>query len=149
MILAITEALRWLSFCQSCMQWCLEARATAWAEQSKSRAKGQADFRKDFRITDQLLTIRTVLQQAAHEKRRSDCCFVDFKKAFGLDPRDILWNVLKRRGMPGRVLTSLQSMYAADKTCVFTKDGPSDLFDCSIGVKQGCLSQSPPLQPLS
>ena len=21
---------------------------------------------------------------------------------------------------------------------VFTKDGPSDLFDCSIGVKQGC-----------
>ena len=34
-------------------------------------------------------------------------------------------------------------MYAADKACVFTKDGPSDLFDCSIGVKQGC-----PLSPL-
>ena len=30
-------------------------------------------------------------------------------------------------------------MYAADKACVFTKDGPSDMFDCSIGVKQGCL----------
>ena len=34
-------------------------------------------------------------------------------------------------------------MYAADKACVFTKDGPSDLFDCSIEVKQGC-----PLCPL-
>lgn len=121
----------------------LEARATAWAEQSKSRAKGQAGFRKDFRTTDQLFIIRTLLQQAAHEKRRPYCCFVDFKKAFDLVPRDFLWNVLKRRGMSGRVLASLQSMYAADKACVFTKDGPSDLFDCSIGVKQGC-----PLSPL-
>ena len=45
--------------------------------------------------------------------------------------------------MSGRVLTSLHSIYAADKACVFTKDGSSDLFDCSIGVKQGC-----PLSPL-
>ena len=34
-------------------------------------------------------------------------------------------------------------MYAADKACTFTKDGSCDLFDCSIGVKQGC-----PLSPL-
>ena len=34
-------------------------------------------------------------------------------------------------------------MYAADKACVFTTDGPSGLFDCSIGVKQEC-----PLSPL-
>lgn len=34
-------------------------------------------------------------------------------------------------------------MYAADKACVFTEDGPSDLFDCSIGEKQGC-----PFSPL-
>ena len=121
----------------------LEARATAWAEQSKSRAKGQAGFRKDFCTTDQLFIVRILLQQAAHEKRGLYCCFVDFTKAFDLVPRDILWNVLKRRGLSGRVLTSLQSMDAVDKAYVFTKDGPSDLFDCSIGVKQGC-----PLSPL-
>ena len=85
----------------------LEARATAWAEQSKSRAKGQAGFRKDFCTTDELLIIRTLLQQAAYERRRLYCCFVDIKKAFDLVPRDILWNVLKRRGVSGRVLTSL------------------------------------------
>ena len=97
----------------------IEARATAWAEQSKSRAKGQTDFRKDFRTSDQLFIIRTLLQQAAHEKGRRSCCFVACKKAFDLVSRDILWNVLKRRGMPARVLTSLQSMYAADKACVY------------------------------
>ena len=93
----------------------LEARATAWAEQSKSTAGGQDGFRMDLRTTDQLFIIRTLLQQAAHAKRNLHCCFVDFKKAFDPVPRDILWNVLKRRETAGRVLTSLQSMYAADK----------------------------------
>ena len=68
----------------------LEARATARAEQSKSRAKGQAGFRKDFCTTDQLFVIHTLLQQAAHEKHKLYCCFVNFKKAFDLAPRDIL-----------------------------------------------------------
>lgn len=105
----------------------LEARATAWAEENKCRARGQAGFRKDYHTTDQLFIIRTLLQQAAPAERKLDCCFVDFKKAFDLVPRDALWNVLKRRGMSGRVLTSLQSMYAADKACVFTSEGPSNL----------------------
>ena len=63
---------------------------------------------------------------------------MDFKKAFDLVPRDTLWKVLLARGMGGKVLSSLQSLYAADKACVLTKDGPSALFDCNIGVKQGC-----------
>ena len=116
----------------------LEARASAWAEQSQSRAKGQAGFRKDFRTTDQVFIIQTLIQQARHEKRKLYCCFVDFKKAFDLVPRHTLWKILEQRGMKGRVLTSLKTMYAADKACVLTHDGPTNLFDCSIGVKQGC-----------
>ena len=40
--------------------------------------------------------------------------------------------------MRGNFLSSLQTMYAANKACVLSRDGPTDLFDCSIGVKQGC-----------
>ncbi len=58
----------------------LEARATGWAEHKRCRAKGQAGFRKDFRTTDQLFIIRTLLQQAKHSKRKLYCCFVDFKR---------------------------------------------------------------------
>ena len=110
----------------------LEARASAWAEFKKCRAKGQAGFRKDFRTT------QTLVKQAKHAMRKLYCCFVDFKKAFDLVPRETLWRALERRGMKGKVLTSLQTMYAAEKACVLTRDGPTDLFDCSIGVKQGC-----------
>ena len=105
----------------------------------KCRAKGQAGFRKDFRTTDQVFIIQTLIQQARQEKRKLYCCFVDFKKAFELVPRQTRWQVLalEQRGMKGKVLTSLQSMYAADKACVLTHQGPTDLFDCNIGVKQG------------
>ena len=77
-----------------------------WAEQIQSQRAGW--FQEGLSHINQLFIIRTLLQQAAHEKRGLYCCFVDFKKAFDLVPRDILWNVLKRRGMSGRVLTSLQ-----------------------------------------
>ena len=116
----------------------LESRATAWAEDRRCRAKGQAGFRKDFRTTDQLFIIRTILQQAKHSKRKLYCCFVDFRKAFDLVPRESLWQVLERRGMSGRVLSSLQSMYKQDKACVLTSEGPTEMFECNIGVKQGC-----------
>ena len=60
----------------------LESSATAWAEDRRCRAKGQAGFRMEFRTTDQLFIIRTILQQSKHSKRKLYCCFVDFKKGF-------------------------------------------------------------------
>ena len=116
----------------------LEARASSWAEHRNCRARGQAGFRKDFRTVDQVYIIQTLVQQAKQAKRKLYCCFVDFKKAFDLVPRQTLWDVLEQRGMKGKILTSLQTMYAADKACVLTNQGPTNLFDCSIGVKQGC-----------
>lgn len=116
----------------------LEARISAWAEHKKCRAKGQAGFRKDFRTSDQVFIIQTLVQQAKQAKRKLYCCFVDFKKAFDLVPRQTLWSILEKRGMKGKVLQSLQTMYAADVACVLTSDGPTDPFACGIGVKQGC-----------
>ena len=40
--------------------------------------------------------------------------------------------------MTGKLLTSLQAMCAADQACVLTHQSPADLFDCNIGIEQGC-----------
>ena len=29
-------------------------------------------------------------------------------------------------------------MYKQDKACVLTSEGPTEMFECNIGVKQGC-----------
>ena len=46
--------------------------------------------------------------------------------------------MLAERGLSGATITALKSMYAKDKACVLTQDGVTELFRCTIGVKQGC-----------
>ena len=45
----------------------LEARASGWAEHEKSRAKGQAGFRKDFRTSNQVFVIQTLVTGQANK----------------------------------------------------------------------------------
>ena len=40
--------------------------------------------------------------------------------------------------MKGKVLDSLETMYAADRACALTAEGLTELFECDIGVRQGC-----------
>ena len=53
----------------------VEARTSAWAEQMKFRAKGQAGFRKDIQTADKIFVIQTLVQQAKQAKQKLYCCF--------------------------------------------------------------------------
>ena len=66
------------------------------------------------------------------------CCFVDFKKAFDTVPRAVLWQVLERLGIQGPILDCIKSMYAQDSAAVRSPAGISEIFECLMGVKQGC-----------
>ena len=118
----------------------LDARITDWTEDHNIRARGQAGFRRDFRTTDNIFVLRSLLEK--YKGKRLYCCFVDFKKAFDTVPRHMLWAVLHNIGIRGDMLRCLQSMYGHDTACVFTPEGLSATFSCGMGVKQGC-----PLSP--
>jgi hypothetical protein len=69
---------------------------------------------------------------------------VDFKKAFDIVPREMLWQVLAGFGVEGRFLQCLQVMYAKDTVRInHPSKGVTSNFKCQQGVKQGC-----PLNPL-
>ncbi len=122
----------------------LEARLNNWAEERGLWARGQVGFRKDFRTTDNLYILRTLIEQSAHKRKKVYCCFVDFRKAFDTVPRDLLWQVLAKMGIVGRFIQCLQSMYNQDNVRVMhPTEGLLAQFSCGIGVKQGC-----PLSPL-
>ena len=116
----------------------LEARLSEWAECSGIRADGQAGFRKGHRTVDHVYTLRALITQAKRSKSKLFCCFVDFKKAFDSIPRERMWQVLAGLGLEGPLLQCLQSMYAQDSACVLTRDGCTEYFPCTAGVKQGC-----------
>ncbi len=123
----------------------LEAWLSSWAEERGLHARGQAGFRKDFRTTNNLYILRTLIEQNTHKRKKVYCCFVDFRKAFDIVPRDLLWQVLAEMGIVGHFMQCLQSMYSQDIVRVMHPiEGLSTRFSCGIGVKQ-CYPLSPML----
>ncbi len=122
----------------------LDQRIATWTENNNLRAKGQAGFRRDYRTTDNLFILKTLLEKRkSRTKAKLYCCFVDFKKAFDSIPRSVLWQVLHELGVRGRIMHCLQSMYSTDSACVRVPgSGVTSSFTCHMGVKQGC-----PLSP--
>jgi hypothetical protein len=118
----------------------LEKRLSEWVEQHGLRAKGQVRCRKDYRTTDQLFILRTLIEQSKAKKKPLYCCFVDFKKAFDTVSREVLADL----EVEGRLLQCLQAMYAKDTVHInHPSEGVTSSFRCQQGVKQGC-----PLSPL-
>ena len=60
-----------------------------------------------------------------------------FKEAFNFVPRESLWQVLDRRRMSGRILSSLRSIHEQDKACHFATECPKEMFECNIRMEQG------------
>ncbi len=69
----------------------LNKRLSKWAEQYGLHAKGQARFHKDYRTTNQLFILRTLIEQSKAKNKPFYFCFVDFKKAFDIMLRELLW----------------------------------------------------------
>ena len=67
--------------------------------------------------------------------------FIDFKKAYDTVNRNVLWSVLLRAGVHGKMFKMIQAMYSSVKACVLgsSKNGHSRLFECLQGLKQGCV----------
>ena len=65
--------------------------------------------------------------------------FIDFKKAYDKVNRNVLWSVLIRGGVQGRMIRILRSMYKNVQACVLCNSGETDLFECLQGLKQGCV----------
>ncbi len=80
----------------------LKSRLSSWAERKGIRARGQAGFKQDYRTTDNLFVLQTLIDSRTRWPRKKlYTCFVDFRKAFDTVPREKLWQVLEGIGMGG------------------------------------------------
>ena len=52
--------------------------------------------------------------------------------------RNILWNILRKNGVSGKIFNVLIDMYRSVRYCVRGFEGHTDFFECSLGLKQGC-----------
>ena len=117
----------------------LEQRIASWAEEHAVKAKVQAGCRKDFRTTDNIFILRSLIDKQKQTRQKGKpgklyCCFVDFKKAFNTVPCAVLWQVLEELGVCGRILDIIKSLYAHDSAAVRSLQGISAIFRCLKGA---------------
>ena len=116
----------------------LNARILAFTEDAGLRVDTQAGFRPGLSTVHQLFT----LQHLIDSQSPLYACFLDLKGAYDRVNRHILWEVLRRLGVAGRMLAAIQSLYANYTVAIKVGGNVSPALPSVTGLKQGC-----PLSP--
>ena len=120
----------------------MEMKLSAWAEINNKRARGQTGFRQAHSTIDHLVTLRVLMEESRLVGKGLYCCFVDFKKAFDMVPRDILWKRMEELQVPHEYMHAVARLYNQVICQIRMGDQVSEPLSSDIRVKQGC-----PLSP--
>ena len=116
----------------------LSRRLTTWAECLGKISDEQNGFRKGTSTIDQLSALTNIIETRQKKKLSTYCAFIDFKKAYDLIDRNVLWNRLRNIGVNGRLFEALKAIYSSVQSCVRLNNSLSDWFDVNCGLRQGC-----------
>ena len=93
----------------------------------------QTGFRSGRLTTEQIMTLRFLLDAARTQKRSLTVVFVDFRKAFD----SAVPVVLRHHSVPDPAVTDVMQLYHDSTAAVSTLFGHTDAFDTTSGVLQG------------
>ena len=118
----------------------LNQRLVKWAEEENKNYEEQDGFRKVYCTVDQIFNLYTICEKyLTKSKGRMYGAFIDFSRAFDNIPHLSLFTQLLHRGVHGKMIKLLRSMYSSLKASVRTQQGMSEWFECNIGTRQGCI----------
>ena len=67
-------------------------------------------------------------------------CFIDLQKAYDSVDRYLLWQILARCGVPGRLIAAIRQFHEGMRACVRNDNGDySEEFNVEQGLRQGCV----------
>ena len=119
----------------------LTSRLTQWCEEHSIIDESQGGFRRGYSTIDNIFTLQSIAQKYLSKPGgRFYCLFIDFSKAFDRIQHKQLFHSLANKGIHGKFLTILKSMYGKLSVCVKTEKGLTNYFPCNIGTRQGCMS---------
>ncbi|VDP49350.1 unnamed protein product [Schistosoma margrebowiei] len=99
----------------------------------------QAGFRKDRSCTDQIATLRIIVEQSVEWNSSLYINFIDYEKAFDSVDRRTLWKLLRHYGVPEKIVNIIRNSYDGLQCKVVHGRQLTDAFQARTGVRQGCL----------
>ena len=78
----------------------------------------QFGFQPNRGTAEAIFCLSTIIDTTLRKKKRSYCCFIDFKKAFDTVDRMKLWTKFSCIDIRGKMLKNIRGMYEGMKSCV-------------------------------
>ena len=119
----------------------LTKRLTIFVENNNLTNTEQAGFRRGFSTIDHIFTLYQIISNCLYGNIRSKTyvAFIDYKKAFDSVKRDLLWEVLRDKGVSSKMIRMIQGVYKTVEGSVRYGACTSDPFPCPDGLRQGCV----------
>ena len=115
----------------------INSRIQEWVEQHNITGDHQAGFKKGYSTVDHMFTLLAMIQKQFSLNRKLYVAFIDFEKAFDSINRNLLWPILLKNGINGKLFKCIRSMYALVKARVRCGGKLTDSIDCTAGLRQG------------
>ena len=98
--------------------------------------EAQCGFRPGRGCSDAVYTVKLAMKKRREHGLETWILFIDLVKAFDRVPRELLWKILLKFGVPTKLVQLLKSLHA-NVNITFTVNHVTHTIDCIIGVKQG------------
>jgi sorting nexin-29 len=90
--------------------------------------------------TEQIHTIRQLIEKTLEYKRKAYIAFVDFRSAFDTVDRQSLWLILQSAGVPKKIVNLFKELHNKTESAVLVNGQLSSHFQIRNGVRQGCAA---------
>ncbi|VDP85686.1 unnamed protein product [Schistosoma mattheei] len=99
----------------------------------------QAGFRKARSCTDQIATLRIIVEQSIEWNSSLHTNFIDYEKVFDTMDRTTLWRLLRHYGVPEKIVNIIQNSYDGLHCKIVHGGQLTDSFEVKTGVRHVCL----------
>ncbi|VDO90815.1 unnamed protein product [Schistosoma margrebowiei] len=89
--------------------------------------------------TDQIATLRIIVEQSVKWNSSLYINFIDYEKAFDNVYKRTLWKLLRHYGVPEKIVNIIRNSYDGLQCKVVHEGQLTDAFQVRTGVRQGCL----------
>jgi hypothetical protein len=117
----------------------LNNRLKQWSEENNIITDAQEGFRKGRSTTNHIFSLHALIEKQFLSDSKLYVAFMDFRKCYDTINRSILWSVLLKSGIQGKMIRALKGIYSSVQSCVLCNGGLSEYFQCLQGLKQGCI----------
>ncbi|VDP18734.1 unnamed protein product [Schistosoma margrebowiei] len=98
-----------------------------------------AGFRKDRSCTDQIATLRIIVEQSIEWNSSLYINFIDYEKAIDSVDRTTLWKLLRHYGVPQKIVNIIRNSYDGLHCKIVHGEQLTKSFEVKTGIRQGCL----------